>query len=291
MAAVPRVPYGADDASHSTTFRSRPSVARHSAWERSRADLRRGSGLRILSRLLAHAAPQNRDCDPCVRPDDQSRAHARHAELRARACQRTMQSVGRIFVQYFNTKYGGPEHDGKDATRRRSSMTSVLADLHALYRAQPVRAGIVANPADYHLVQLPIKCLRGNRRGDRGTSEFPRPWMCATRTARRVSRAVSEVVSDEDMRSIRRATQNGWAMGGDEFRRRVSVQCRRASPVRVRAARNEDQTLGRARSTRSCRAAVRSPSHYTARCAAPAHILRGRIIFTTRHGSTWWGRP
>jgi putative transposase len=149
-----------------------------------------------------------------------------------------MHWIGCVFAQYLNAKYQrtGSRFEG----RYRAAIVHDAAYLLTCMRyieLNPVRAGIVANPADYTW-----SSFRSNAHGEIDELIEPHPnFLGLGRAQRERHDAYHDLfrgaVSDQELQSIRTATQYGWAIGGDEFRRRISVQCRRAAPLRVRTAR------------------------------------------------------
>lgn len=149
-----------------------------------------------------------------------------------------MHWIGCVFAQYLNAKYQrtGSRFEG----RYRAAIVHDAAYLLTCMRyieLNPVRAGIVANPADYTW-----SSFRSNAHGEIDELIEPHPNFLGLGSAQRERNDAYHdlfrgAVSDQELQSIRTATQNGWAIGGDEFRRRISVQCRRAAPLRVRTAR------------------------------------------------------
>ncbi len=149
-----------------------------------------------------------------------------------------MHWIGCVFAQYLNAKYQrtGSRFEG----RYRAAIVHDAAYLLTCMRyieLNPVRAGIVANPADYTW-----SSFRSNAHGEIDELIEPHPNFLGLGSAQRERHDAYHdlfrgAVSDQELQSIRTATQNGWAIGGDEFRRRISVQCRRAAPLRVRTAR------------------------------------------------------
>jgi len=151
---------------------------------------------------------------------------------------RAMHWIGCVFAQYLNAKYQrtGSRFEGRYRAAIVHDETYLLTCMRYI-ELNPVRAGIVANPADYTW-----SSFRSNAYGETDEVIEAHPNFlglgCAQRERHIAYRELFRgAVSDQDLRSIRRATQNGWAIGGDEFRRRISAQCRRAAPLRVRTAR------------------------------------------------------
>jgi putative transposase len=145
---------------------------------------------------------------------------------------RTLQSVGRRYVQYFNHRYGrtGTLWEG----RYKSTVIDVEAYLLACGRyieLNPVRAGMVAHAREYRW-----SSYRAHADGERddlltdhklyrrlGTDAPSR--QAAYRLLFRA--ALGEALLTE----IRTATNKGWALGNDRFRLQIeALGNRRAAP-------------------------------------------------------------
>lgn len=145
---------------------------------------------------------------------------------------RTLQSVGRRYVQYFNHRYGrtGTLWEG------RYKSTVIDADSYLLtcslyIELNPVRAGMVAHPRDYRW-----SSYRAHADGEDNDLVSDHPLYLrmgsdaeACQTAYRLlfRAALGETLLSE----IRDATNKGWALGNDRFRARIEALAnRRASP-------------------------------------------------------------
>jgi putative transposase len=141
-----------------------------------------------------------------------------------------MQSVGRIFVQYFNTKYRrtGTRWEG------RYKATAVHDDgyLFACMRyieLNPVRAGIVNDPSKYRW-----SSFRANALGSTDELVVPHPLfrnLGASRSERieAYRELFGSPLPESDLNAIRDATQHAWALGDEHFRRRITEFNRRAA--------------------------------------------------------------
>ena len=129
-----------------------------------------------------------------------------------------MQSVGRRYVRYFNDRHGrtGTLWEG----RYRSTLVEADRYLMACMvyiDLNPVRAGLVANPADHpwsshaHYIGL---------RTDRLVTPHPLWWTLGnTPFAREAAYAemVHAGVGDSQQAAMTDATLRGWALGSDQF--------------------------------------------------------------------------
>jgi putative transposase len=147
---------------------------------------------------------------------------------------KTLQSVGRRYVQYFNYTYrrSGTLWEG----RYRSTVIDAEAYLLTCMRyieLNPVRAqSMVEHPADY-----PWSSYRGNALGARDA------LLTQHELYRRLGRTIEQRQSSYrqlfraqlakvDIAAIREATNKAWALGNNNFRARIEVLAgRRAMPL------------------------------------------------------------
>jgi putative transposase len=146
---------------------------------------------------------------------------------------KTMQSVGRRYVQRFNYTYQrtGTLWEG------RYRATLVHAERYLLtcmryIELNPVRAAMVQHPTDY-----PWSSYRANAQGQ------PDVLVTPHEVYRRLARSSEErlsayrqlfraQISKEDLDAIRESTHKGWALGNDRFRAKVErLSGRRAAPL------------------------------------------------------------
>jgi putative transposase len=145
---------------------------------------------------------------------------------------RTLQSVGRRYVQYFNHRYGrsGTLWEG----RYRSTVIEAEAYLLACSRyieLNPVRAGMVPHPRDYRWSSYPA---HADGLADDLVTDHPLQLALGADAAARQSTyrllfraALGEALLTE----IREATHKGWALGNDRFRAEIEALAhRRAAP-------------------------------------------------------------
>ena len=146
---------------------------------------------------------------------------------------RVMQSVGRRYVQHFNRWHNrtGTLWEG----RYKAVVIDSDAYLLTCYRyieRNPVRAGMVRGPADY-----PWSSYRSNAFGVGDPLVTPHALYtglgAGDRARRAAYRALCAIeVDSASARALRRATETGWALGSDAFRRAVERKTgRRASPL------------------------------------------------------------
>lgn len=146
---------------------------------------------------------------------------------------KTMQSVGRRYVQRFNYKYGrtGTLWEGRYRATVVHAEDYLLACMRYI-ELNPVRAEMVKHPAHY-----PWSSYRCNAQGQ--ANPLISPHELYQRLARSESERLSAYrqlfrtqISTDDLEAIRAATHKGWALGHDRFRAKVErLSGRRAAPL------------------------------------------------------------
>lgn len=146
---------------------------------------------------------------------------------------KTLQSVGRRYVQYFNHTYQrtGTLWEG----RYKATPIDSEAYLLTCYRyieLNPVRAGMVEHPRDYPWSSY--RCHADGEPDPLVTDHALYRALGATAEARQATyRALFNAhLSEIDMNAIREATNKAWALGGDRFREEIAAAtARRAEPL------------------------------------------------------------
>jgi putative transposase len=146
---------------------------------------------------------------------------------------KTLQSVGRRYVQHFNYAYKrtGTLWEGRYHATLIDSERYLLTCMRYI-ELNPVRAGVVDHPADY-----PWSSYRSNaiEAGDPllAPHEF---YQCLGRSIEERQYAYRQLfgaqLSKTDVDAIRDATQKAWVLGNDSFRNRIEALAdRRATPL------------------------------------------------------------
>jgi len=143
----------------------------------------------------------------------------------ASALPRTMQSVGIRYVRYFNTTYErtGGLWDG----RYKACLVNTDRYLRNCYRyieLNPVRANIVANPADWpwsshhlHAFGKPDRLIsKHSYYADLGNS--------AQRRQSRYQKWFQEPLTDDELKNIRETTRQELIFGDDAFKQQLESQ-------------------------------------------------------------------
>ncbi|MDO9450832.1 MAG: transposase [Rugosibacter sp.] len=135
---------------------------------------------------------------------------------------KTLQSVGRRYVQYFNDTYqrSGTLWEGRYRATVIDSEQYLLT-LMRYIEMNPVRAGMVANPADY-----PWSSHQRNAYGDTGLNagwlvahdEYLRLGLDAIERQTSYRALFHSALATEDLAAIRDGTHKGWALGSEQFR-------------------------------------------------------------------------
>jgi len=132
---------------------------------------------------------------------------------------RTMQSVGRRYVQYFNTRYqrSGTLWEG----RYKATIVDSEAYLFTCYRyieLNPVRANMVFHPGSYVWSSYHFN---GLGKDDSLVQPHERYLALGAEPAARQI-AYRELfkahIDDKSLAEIRQATQKGWALGSERFK-------------------------------------------------------------------------
>jgi putative transposase len=146
---------------------------------------------------------------------------------------KTMQSIGRRYVQYFNHAYGrtGTLWEGRYKSTLIDSERYLLTCMRYI-ELNPVRAEMIAHPGDY-----PWSSYRANAQG------APDALISHHSLYRRLGRTDEErrsayrqlfraQISKADVDAIRHATNKSWALGDNRFAAKVeALTARRAAPL------------------------------------------------------------
>lgn len=146
---------------------------------------------------------------------------------------KTLQSLGRRYVQYFNRRYG------RTGTLWESRYRATVIDSESYLLAcsryielNPVRAAMVGEPGEY-----PWSSYRCNAMGQEDglvtEHDLYRGLGCAAELRQDAYRALFlHAIADDLLSVIRNATNKGWALGNDRFRVQIeAMTARRAAPL------------------------------------------------------------
>lgn len=145
---------------------------------------------------------------------------------------KTLQSLGRRYVHYFNYSYGrtGTLWEGRYRATLIDSERYLLTCMRYI-ELNPVRARIATHPSDY-----PWSSYAANALGMEDS--LVEPHLLHRRLARSPEarqaayrQLFRAAIGDVDLEAIREATNTGWALGNDRFREEIeAVSGRRAAP-------------------------------------------------------------
>jgi putative transposase len=147
---------------------------------------------------------------------------------------RMMQWVGRQYVPYFNHKYG------RVGTLWQGRFKATVIDAERYFmicsryiEMNPVRAGLVAAPADYPWSSY---AHHAGIKPDGLVSDHSLYWSLGNTPFEREAAykyLTEQGLTSNDVSALTEATLKGWALGSDQFRRGLEIEFeRRVSPAR-----------------------------------------------------------
>ncbi len=162
---------------------------------------------------------------------------------------KAMQMLGRYYVQYYNYCYRrtGTLWEGRYKATLIDSETYLITCMRYI-ELNPVRAGMVTDPADY-----PWSSYRHNALGQASDLVVPHPEYRrigdSDDTRQLAYRALfNHQLSENSITEIREATNKSWVLGNDRFKQRIQDQLgRRVEPK----ARGGDRKSERYKTNRS----------------------------------------
>ncbi len=141
-----------------------------------------------------------------------------------------MQSIGRVYVQRFNTRHGrtGTLWEGRYKAAVVEDERYLITCMRYI-ELNPVRAGIVPAPGAYRW-----SSFRANALGESSDIVVPHDVFRALGDSPASRGAVyrelfGDTIPESDLHAIRDATQHTWAIGGESFRARIDAAGRRAA--------------------------------------------------------------
>ncbi len=146
---------------------------------------------------------------------------------------KTIQSVGRYYVQYFNYHYErtGTLWEGRYKATLIDSETYLLT-CYRYIELNPVRANMVNHPSEY-----PWSSYRYNARGEINQNITPyRLYLRQGKTAEVRQKAYRALfrsrLSDHVLADIRESTNKAWVLGSSRFKQQIEKKLnRRAVPL------------------------------------------------------------
>ena len=140
-----------------------------------------------------------------------------------------MQAIGRVYVQYFNSIYRrtGTLWEGRYKAAIVDDEPYLLTCMRYI-ELNPVRARMVTSPSDFAW-----SSFRANACGAPDDLVAPHAVYCRLGHSREARQAAYRelfraAIPEADLCTIRDATQNAWALGGEVFCREIEALSRRA---------------------------------------------------------------
>lgn len=146
---------------------------------------------------------------------------------------KSLQMLGRYYVQYFNYCYQrtGTLWEGRYKAALIDSEAYLLTCMRYV-ELNPVRAGMVADPADYPWSSYSFNAL--GRSDDLVTPHFELQRLGNNDSERQAAyRALfKRAIAETQLNEIRDATNKAWALGDGRFKERIQSQlARRVEPL------------------------------------------------------------
>ena len=146
---------------------------------------------------------------------------------------RTLQSLGRRYVQYFNFSYGrtGTLWEGRYRATAIDAERYLLACSRYI-ELNPVRAAMVKAPGEYRWSSYRCNAMGKEDRLVTGHDLYQRLGRSDEQRQDTYRALFQDAVANELLTTIRDATNKGWALGNDRFRIQVeAITARRAAPL------------------------------------------------------------
>lgn len=145
---------------------------------------------------------------------------------------KTLQSLGRRYVQYFNSSYDrtGTLWEGRYRATLIDGERYLLTCMRYI-ELNPVRAGMVTHPADYPWSSHGANALGREHPMLTEHQLYSRLGLSGPERRRANRHLFRGALSGHDLAAIREATNKGWVLGNDRFREPIErLSGRRAAP-------------------------------------------------------------
>ena len=146
----------------------------------------------------------------------------------ASSLSKTLQMLGRYYVQYFNYRYRrtGTLWEGRYKASLIDSDAYLLTCMRYI-ESNPVRAGMVAYPSEYPWSSYPFNAL--GQSNDLVTPYIEYLQLGRTDEARQAAyrELFEHHVPESSVAEIRKATNKDWVLGGDRFKQSIQRQTER----------------------------------------------------------------
>lgn len=146
----------------------------------------------------------------------------------ASSLSKTLQMLGRYYVQYFNYRYRrtGTLWEGRYKASLIDSDAYLLTCMRYI-ELNPVRAGMVAHPSEYPWSSYPFNAL--GQPNDLVTPYIEYLQLGKTDEARQAAyrELFEQHIPEPSVAEIRKATNKDWVLGGDRFKQLIQRQTER----------------------------------------------------------------
>ncbi len=148
---------------------------------------------------------------------------------------KTLQSLGRYYVQYFNYCYRrtGTLFEGRYKATLIDSESYLLTCMRYI-ELNPVRAGMIGDPADYPWSSYCHNALGQDNALVVAHSEYLRLGDSAKTRQMAYGDLFKHHLSDNSISAIRDATNKAWVLGNDHFKQRIQDQLNRRVEPKAR---------------------------------------------------------
>jgi len=150
--------------------------------------------------------------------------HLLATPLEDRSMSRMMQFLGRQYVRYFNNEYGrtGTLFEGRFKSCPVQTEDYFLACLRYI-ELNPVRAGMVADPLEYHWSSHHANAFGKEIRLWSPHQEYLKLGRIASERQSRYRQLFETSIGSEVITDIRQSTQRGLALGSDRFKDQIEA--------------------------------------------------------------------
>lgn len=146
---------------------------------------------------------------------------------------RTLQSLGRNYVQYYNECYDqeGTPWEGRYRATVIDGKDYMLTCTRYI-ETNPVRAGLTKNPKDYQWSSYANNAQARLDEMITASKEYAKLGSTAKDCAKAYRELLKQKLSSDVIDTITESTLHGWALGNAKFAQKIEKQCgRRATPL------------------------------------------------------------
>ena len=179
-----------------------------------------------------HAACQKHDCQLHAYVLMANHVHLLITPFAEQSLSKSLQMLGRYYVQYFNYCYRrtGTLWEGRYKATLIDSEAYLLTCMRYI-ELNPVRAGMVADPAEYRWSSYHFNALGKADKLITPHAELVRLSADADQRHEAYRALFHLVLTEQQIYEIRDATNKAWVLGGSHFKERIQSQlARRVEP-------------------------------------------------------------